>query len=121
MTVPDKAVARKRAAQPGTKAPARIKKPMDHQPAKSDVEEPDDVVVEWNGHEYTVLAESRDDAELLEHLTDQNHVGALMCMIGRAGWAQYKHNERDPKTGKVLNEGAAHFLEHIMEVLQTKN
>lgn len=121
MTVPNKAAAKRRAAEPGSKIPAGVKAPNDHKPAKSDVEESRDVEVEWNGHTYTVLAESQDDAELLEHLTDQNHVGALMCMIGRVGWAEYKANERDKKTGRVPNEGAAKFLEHIMKELQVKN
>lgn len=118
---PNPAAAKRRAAQPGSKVPANVKQPGDHQPAKSDVQEPQDVEVEWNGHTYVVLAESQDDAELLEHLTDQNHVGALMSMLGRPGWAEYKANERDPETGRVTNEGAARFLAHIMETLKRKN
>ena len=121
MTVPNKVAARKAAARPGSKAPAGVKQPNDHMPAKSDLDEAQDVEVEWNGHTYVVLAESQDDAELLEHLTDQNHVGALMCMIGREGWMQYKANERDPESGRVKNEAAALFLKHIMEVLNRKN
>lgn len=118
---PNKVELKKAAEKKPSAIPPGVKKPNDHKPAKADVEESRDVDVEWNGHTYTVLAESQDDAELLEHLTDQNHVGALMCMIGREGWATYKLHERDPKTGRVPNEGAANFLAHILETLQAKN
>lgn len=121
MPAPNKAALKAKAQEPGSSIPDNVKKPNDHLPAKSDVDGVQDVDVEWNGHTYTVLAEARDDAELLEHLTDQNHVGALMCLLGREGWFLFKVNERDPETGRVSVTEAAKFLQHVMDVLRVKN
>lgn len=122
-TAPNKAAAkrtRKPAASKST-VPANVRKPADHQPAKEDVEGPKSLTVEWHGHEYTIAGEDLDDVEVLEHITDDNFIGALRLMLGPEGWAQYKENERDPKTGKTTASGAGDFFYHVLDKANRKN
>lgn len=111
-----------RARQAGPKPPEGVKLPTDHKPAKTEITgELKNYPVEWHGHQYEILADQLDDAELLEYFTDDNFVGAIRIMIGVDGWNEYKANERDPATGKVSATDAAKFLNHMLEVVDRKN
>lgn len=126
-TIPNKAVAKQRAANPTTR-PAGAKAPLDHQPAKEDATGPKDTTIYWPplsedgavSHEYVVAGENLDDAELLEYFTDENFVGALRIMLGAAGWAAYKENARNAE-GRVTASGAAEFLNHILAEVKRGN
>jgi hypothetical protein len=124
-TVPDKAVAKRRASA----IPAEAKKPQDHQPAKEDVTGPKDVTVYWpprsedegvTSHEYLIAGENMDDAELLEYFTDENFIGALRIMLGRKQWLAYKDHAR-LEDGRVTASGAAEFLNHILKEVKRGN
>lgn len=120
--VPNKVAAKQAALEePKSKIPAGARKPADHQSAKEDVEGPQDQVFEHEGVEYTVSGDSLDDAELLEHFTTNNFVGALMKLLGLEQWVQWKEAHRDPETGRVKASDAAQFLNIAMEKLKRKN
>jgi hypothetical protein len=118
--VPDKAAAKSRA----TAVPAGAKLPQDHQSAKEDVTGPKDTIITWpaneDGHEYLIAGEAMDDAELLEHFTDENFVGALRIMLGPQQWKQYKDRARD-NAGRVTASGAAEFLNHVLAEMKRLN
>jgi hypothetical protein len=124
-TTPDKAAVKRTGANrsrgKATAIPANVKQPGDHRPAKEDVEGPKSVTVEWHGHEYLIAGENVDDVEVLEHLTDDNPIGALRLMLGPDLWAEYKENERNPKTGRTTASGAGEFLNHILQSVDRKN
>lgn len=117
---PDKAAAKRSAAERQTAIPANVKQPSDHRPPQDDVDGPPDLHLVWHGNEYDIAGENLDDVEVLEYLTDDNFVGALRLMLGDKGWADYKANERNDR-GKVTASGAAEFLNHILTVGDRKN
>jgi hypothetical protein len=128
MTVPDKAVTKRRATAPRKAIPAGARKPSDHQPAKEDVTGPKDTVVTWPNttdpdaetHEYLIAGEALDDAELLEHFTDGNFVAALRSMLGPEGWATYKEHARG-ENGRVTASGARDFLDFTLAEVKRGN
>lgn len=127
-TVPNKAVAKQRAAAAPSTIPAGAKQPSDHQPAKEDVEGPKDTTVYWPpqaedgaaSYEYTIEAEALDDAELLEYFTDENFIGALRIMLGPKQWLAYKDRAR-LENGRVTASGAAEFLNHVLAEVKRGN
>ena len=103
-----------------TTIPAGAKKPADHAPAKEDVEGPQPVTVEWNGHDYVISPENMDDVEVLEYFTDENFVGALRLILGADQWQSYKDNERN-ESGRVTASGASEFLDHALKAVKRGN
>lgn len=100
--------------------PAGAKRPQDHQTAKQEHDGPNDVVVEWDGHEYLVSGEDMDDAELLEFFTDGNFVGALRILLGDEQWAEYKERARNER-GKVSATRCSEFLDHALKEIKKGN
>jgi hypothetical protein len=127
MTTPNRAASKARAAAPA-KIPAGAKKPADHQSAKEDVTGPKDHVITWPNttdpdavtHDYLIAGENLDDAELLEHFTDGNPIGALRIMLGAEGWASYKENSRN-EAGRVTASGATEFLDYALAEMKRGN
>lgn len=120
--VPNKVAAKQVATEEKTsKVPAGARRPADHQSAKEDVEGPQDQVFEHDGVTYTVSGDALDDAELLEHFTTNNFVGALMKLLGLEQWAEWKEANRDPESGRVKASDAAKFLSVAMDKLKRKN
>lgn len=125
-TAPNKAVQKRKAAAPAI--PAGARQPADHQPAKEDATGPRDTTIYWPpvaedgqvSHEYVIIGENLDDAELLEYFTDENPIGALRIMLGREQWAAYKENAR-LESGRVTASGAAEFLNHILKEVKRGN
>ncbi|CAH0296653.1 hypothetical protein SRABI26_04401 [Arthrobacter sp. Bi26] len=126
MTTPNRPAAARRTAP--SKVPAGAKKPADHQPAKEDVAGPKDYVITWPNttdpdavtHEYVIAGENLDDAELVEHFTDNNAIAALRIMLGPEGWAEYKENARG-ENGRVTASGATEFLDYALSEMKRGN
>lgn len=119
--VPNKVAAKQNAEEAKSRVPAGARRPADHQSAKEDVEGPQDQTFEHDGVEYVVSADALDDAELLEHFTTNNFVGALMKLLGLEQWVQWKEKNRDEETGRVKASDAAKFLTAAMDKLKRKN
>lgn len=121
MVTPNKAVSKAKANEPGVKIPEGARRPADHASAKEDVEGPKDVTFEYKGHEYTVDGAAMDDAELMEHFTTNNFVGALMLLLGNKQWLAWKGRARNEDTGRVPATAAAEFLEFVLKEVKRKN
>lgn len=101
--------------------PKGAKNPQDHRSARDEVQAPESYDFEWNGHSYKVEVAAMDDVEVMEHLTDNNSVGALRLMLGDKLWERYKKEQRDATTGRVKASDATDFLNLIFEELDAKN
>lgn len=124
MTVPNKAVSKAKATEPPkSRIPSNVKRPDDHQSAKEDVTGPVEYVIvdPVTEDEYTIDRDALDDAELMEHFTTDNFVGALIQMLGYEQWAKWKTANRDEESGRVRTEPAARFLKYALGELKRKN
>ena len=125
-------VDRKTKGPAGKAIPPSAKKPADHQPAKTDVVEAEAIEVEWHGHKYRIETDAFDDLEFVEAMMDMDSetddsaravqaFKGLRQLLGPAGMAAYKENERDKKTGRVSFQGVVLFFNYLMEESKRKN
>lgn len=106
-----------------SKIPEGATVPQDHRTAKQETDTEDENEVyefEWKGETYHVDQEAMDDVEVMEFLTDDNTIGALRLMLQEKDWVKYKAKNKNAK-GRTTASGANEFLEHIFEVLGSKN
>lgn len=109
--------------------PANVKAPQDHKPAsvKEDVDGPQDVAIEWNGHEYLIPGEAFDDVEFLDAMVsaeqeedDLAAFRAARALLGNDIWNEYRKNERG-ENGRVKTTGFMEFFGAVMEAAGRKN
>lgn len=132
----------------GKNIPDGAKKPADHQPAKTDVEDSKVVKVKWgtkpgepdeDGNpteavpaEYTIDLEVFDDLDFVEAMIDMDAAGteaerqihayrALRRMLGDKQLVEYKNNSRDPKTGRTSFNDSVGFFNHIVTATKQGN
>ncbi len=110
---------------------AGARKPADHASAKTDVEAPKVLTIEWHGHTYTITPDAFDDLEFVEAMLAvddpamedaERSVQAfkgVKILLGPAGLAAYKENER--KDGRVSFSGMMDFFNHLIEETKRKN
>jgi hypothetical protein len=114
-------------------AAAGARKPADHASAKTDVEAPGNIEIEWHGHKYVITPDAFDDLDFVEAMlavddpateNAERSVQAfkgVKILLGPEGMEQYKDNERDKKTGRVTFSGMMEFFQHLMEATNRKN
>lgn len=108
--------------------PANAKAPQDHKPsAKDDVTGPQDVTVEYNGHEYFVPGDAFDDVEFLDAMVSAESGGddlaafrAARALLGNEIWDQFRKNERG-ENGRVKTSDFMEFFKAVMEAAGRKN
>jgi hypothetical protein len=111
---------------------AGARKPADHASAKTDVEAPKAIEIEWHGHKYVIEPDAFDDLEFVEAMlaVDDPKVEdaeraiqafkGVKILLGPEGFEQYKDNERS-ETGRVSFSGVMTFFEHLMDETNRKN
>lgn len=97
--------------------PENVKRPADHQTASRDVT-PAETVVEWDGHEYTLTDDAKNDFEVLELLDDveanpQRFPKLLRALLGPEQFDAWKNNARG-ENGRVRTDDAGKFFRHLM-------
>ena len=111
---------------------AGARKPADHASAKTDVEAPKSIEIEWHGHNYVIEPDAFDDLEFVEAMlavddpkteNAERSVQAfkgVKILLGAEGFDTYKDNERSA-SGRVSFSGVMDFFNHLMEETNRKN
>lgn len=107
--------------------PANAKKPQDRQTAKRDAVR-EDTVLEWEGETYTVAADAFDDVEIVEYLAEAQagqphmYVLAVKTLLGVQEWGRWKAKAKAAsKTGRISQQDARDFFDHVMKAAGSGN
>lgn len=76
----------------------------------------EDVTVNFNGQDYTVLASAMDNIEILEFIEDEQYFRAIRATLGVDSWKRFKDSNRDEQ-GRVTAEVFQEFVEAVFGAL----